>query len=275
MTRDLESRLRAALHDHADEVTPARLTRTLDDAVRDDPHTGPRGRRPGQSWLVAAAAAVVVAAGASGIVLATRQSSPSPQPVATVTVTPPVPTSAPVPTPAPSVTTSAAPGTVAAHEEPRSAIPWAQVGPGWSAASWATSSQATSATLYLVSPSGTRYTIGAIPQTVGVDDITSDGRRILTGSNDPNAVLEWDVAAGTSRTIPLSQQGVTYTKPDGKALLTTDLVGTGTRTERRGLDGSVQLMFPADTGLARMTPDGLGLVVGTTSGLAVYGNATG
>ena len=40
MTRDLESRLRAALHDHADEVTPARLTRTLDDAVRDDPHTG-------------------------------------------------------------------------------------------------------------------------------------------------------------------------------------------------------------------------------------------
>src|SRR6478735_8151123 len=100
MTRDLESRLRAALHDHADEVTPARLTRTLDDAVRDDPHTGPRGRRPGQSWLVAVAA--------SGIVLATRQSSPSPQPVATVTVTPPVPTSALVPTPAPSVSTSAA-----------------------------------------------------------------------------------------------------------------------------------------------------------------------
>src|SRR6185436_10586161 len=103
MTRDLESRLRAALHDHADEVTPARLTRTLDDAVRDDPHTGARGRRPGQSWLVAAAAAVVVSVGASGIVLATRQSSPSPQPVATVTVAPPAPTSAPAParTPAP------------------------------------------------------------------------------------------------------------------------------------------------------------------------------
>ena len=275
MTRDLESRLRAALHDHADGVTPARLTRTLDDAVRDDPHTGALGRRPGQSWLVAAAAAVVVAAGASGIVLATRQSSPSPQPVATVTVTP-APTSAPAPapTPSPSVTTSAAPGAAAPHEEPRGAIPWAQVGPGWSAASWATSSQAPSATLYLVSPSGTRYAIGAIPQT-GVYDITPDGRRILTGSNDPNAVLEWDVAAGTSRSIPLGQQGATYTKPDGKALFTTDLVGTGTRMERRGLDGSVQLTFPAETGLARMTPDGLDLVAGTTSGLAVYGNATG
>ena len=33
MTRDLESRLRAALHDHADEVTPARLTRTLEERL--------------------------------------------------------------------------------------------------------------------------------------------------------------------------------------------------------------------------------------------------
>jgi hypothetical protein len=49
----------------------------------------------------------------------------------------------------------AGPGMVvtAPTEQPRSAIPWGQVGPGWSAASWATSAQATTATLYLVSPS--------------------------------------------------------------------------------------------------------------------------
>jgi hypothetical protein len=88
-------------------------------------------------------------------------------------------------------------------------------------------------------------------------------------------MLEWDVAAATSRTIALGHEGATYTKPDGKALLTTDTGSSVTRTQRRGLDGSVQLTFPAGTGLARMTPDGLDLVAGTTSGLSVYGNATG
>ena len=101
------------------------------------------------------------------------------------------------------------------------------------------------------------------------------GRRILTGSSDPSAILEWDVAAGTSRSITLGQQGATYTKPDGKALLTTDTSGGTMRVQRRGLDGSVQVTYPADTGLARMSPDGLDLVAGTTTGLAVYGNATG
>ncbi len=269
MTSDLESRLRAALNDQADEVSPATLTRTLDDVLRDDPDGRARRRGAGQSWLVAAAAAVVVAAGASGIALATRQGTPSPEPVATVTVSP-----APTPDPTPSAAASVAPGTVAAHEESRGAIPWAQVGPGWSASSWATSAQATSATLYLVSPGGTRYAVGTMPP-VGIYDITSDGRRILTGSSDPSSMLEWDVAAGTSRTIALGQQGATYTKPDGKALLTTDMGSRVTRTQRRGLDGSVQLSLPAGTGLARMTPDGLDLVAGTTSGLAVYGNATG
>ena len=275
MTDDLETRLRAALRDQADDVTESRLTRTVHDLPA-DVGSGGRRRRPGQSWLVAAAAAVVVAAGATGIVLSTRQATPTPEPVATVTVTPaPGPTSAPTSVPTPSGVVSPAPGTVTPREEPRSAIPWSQVGPGWSAASWATSAQASSATLYLVSPSGTRYAIGAIPPT-GVYDITADGRRVLTGSNDPDAILEWDVPAGTSRTIALGQPGgATYTKPDGKGLLTAQTSGRTMRMQRRGLDGSLQLTFPDDTGVASMSPDGLDLVAGTTAGLAVYGNATG
>jgi TolB protein len=201
---------------------------------------------------------VLVAAGATGIVLVTRHTGAGTDPVARVTVT-------------------ATPGAggVGPKEQPRSAIPWGQVGPGWSAASWSSSTEATSATLFLLSPTGSRYVIVTMPN-AGVYDITPDGRRILTAAPEPTSVLEWDVAAGTSRTIALGQTGgATYTRPDGKALLTTETSGGTTRTQRRALDGSVQVTFPADTGVASMTPDGLSLVAGTTTGLAVYGNATG
>ena len=256
MTDDLETRLRAALRARSEEITPDQLTRTLD-LPHTDAAPAHRSRR-GSSWLVAAAAAVVVAAGATGIVLATRPSAPTPEPVASVTVT-----STPTPSP------------TGAREQPRSAIPWGQVGAGWSAAAWATSRDATTATLYLVSPAGTRYAVGAMPN-VAVYDITRDGRRILTGSSDPNAVLQWDVAAGASQSIPLGEPGgAAYTKPDGQALLTVDNSGPAPRLQRRALDGSVTMTYPDGTGLARQSPDGQFVVTGTTTGLSVYGNATG
>ena len=236
--------------------------------VSDDP-ADPTGRRR-RSWLAALAAAVLVAAGATGIVLLTRHTGAGNDPVAQVTVTA-------TPSVSPTSGATAGPGVVVLGptEQPRSAIPWGQVGPGWSAASWSSSTEATSATLFLLSPTGSRYVIGTMPN-AAVYDITPDGRRVLTAAPEPTSVLEWDVAAGTSRTIALGQPGgATYTRPDGKALLTTNTVGGTTRTQRRALDGSVQVTFPADTGIASMTPDGLSLVAGTTSGLAVYGNATG
>ena len=194
MTDDLETRLRAALHNHADEVSENRLTRTVDDAIPGV--AGPGGRRTGHAWLAAAAAAVVGGGGATGIVLATRPNAPAPEPVATVTVTPtPAPTSPPTSPPTPSAVSSAAPGTIAPREEPRSAIPWGQVGPGWSAASWATSAQATTATLYLVSrpgratpsaPSPRRSGLTTSPPTV---DGSSPGRatraRSSSGTSPP------------------------------------------------------------------------------------------
>ena len=255
MTDDLETRLRQALHERADTVTPDRLTRTLD-LTDGAPATRPRAYRGGRgpSWLVAASAAVVVAAGATGIVLATRPGPATPEASTTVTVT--------------SAPTTGAP-------EQRTGIPWAEVGPGWSAAAWATSREATTATLYLVSPTGARSAVGTMPRTA-VYDISRDGRRILTGSSDPDAVLEWDVAAGTSRSIPLGQPGgATYTRPDGQALLTVDSTGPSPRLQRRSLDGGLTLTYPDGTGLAQQTPDGQLVVAGTTTGLAVYGNATG
>ena len=269
MTPDPESRLRAALHDQADEVSPARLTRTLDDALRHDAHAGARRRRPGQSWLVAAAAAVVVAAGASGIVLATRQGTPSPQPVATVTVTP-TPR-----TPTPSAATSVAPGTVAAHEEPRSAIPWAQVGPGWSAASWATSTQATVGDPLPRQPGrdalrrrddapGAGSTTSR-PTVAGSSPARATPRRSSSGTSPPGRRARSPSASRgrptRSRTARPSSRPTRAAAPRGRSAAAST--------------GRSSVTFPADTGLARMTPDGLDLVAGTTSGLAVYGNATG
>ncbi|HEU5000125.1 MAG TPA: hypothetical protein VFT68_14385 [Lapillicoccus sp.] len=255
MTDDLETQLRQALHDRADAVRTEHLTRTLNLSAdeREPGQVAYRSRR-GPSWLLAAAAAVVVAAGATGIVVATRPGPATPEPSTTVTVTATPTTGAP---------------------QQRNGIPWAEVGPGWSAAAWAASRDATTATLYLLSPSGARYPVGTMPRTA-VYDITRDGRRILTGSTDPDAVLEWDVATGTSRSIPLGEPGgATYTKPDGQALLTVDDAGPTPRLQRRTLAGAVTLTYPDGTGLAQQTPDGHLVVGGSATGLAVYGNATG
>ena len=95
----------------------------------DDP-ADPTGRRR-RSWLGALAAAVLVAAGATGIVLLTRHTGAGTDPVAQVTVTA-------TPSVSPTSGGTAGPGVVVLGptEQPRSAIPWGQVGPGWSAASW-------------------------------------------------------------------------------------------------------------------------------------------
>ena len=238
-------------------------------SVASDGPADPTGRRR-RSWLAALAAAVLVAAGASGIVLLTRHTGAGTDPVAQVTVTA-------TPSVSPTSGGTAAPGVVVLGptEQPRSAIPWGQVGPGWSAASWSSSTEATSATLFLLSPTGSRYVIG--------DD--AECRRLrhhVRRSPSSHCRPRADVGTGVGR----RRRDVTHDRP--RPARRRDLHPTGrqgpahhrpsaarTRTQRRALDGSVQVTFPADTGIASMTPDGLSLVAGTTSGLAVYGNATG
>jgi len=91
--------------------------------VPDDP-ANPSGRRR-RSWPAPLAAAVLVAAGATGIVLLTRDAGASTDPVAHVTGTA-------SPGVSPTSGVGAGPGMVvtAPTEQPRSAIPWGQVGPG-------------------------------------------------------------------------------------------------------------------------------------------------
>ncbi len=277
---DRERRLRGALGQRASEVREDDLTRSFDELQRSAREAG---RGPRRSWMGAAAAAVVIAAAAVGIGVVSRHGDVTPAPVATQIVTvSPDPTGTPPASaqPTPNGTRGAtASGPIAAQEQPRSSIPWPQVGPGWVAAVWGSSRAAQTGTLYLVSPTATRYAIASIPTNVALLDVSPDGRRALTQSPDASrAVSEWDLTSGTSRVVPQVSGIVRYSKPTAKALLdSVDTSGDSLQghLERRGLDGSLQLTFLVGSAAGIETPDGLFVVAHSKAGLAVWGNATG
>lgn len=97
------------------------------------------------------------------------------------------------------------------------------------------------------------------------------------------SLLEWDVATGSSRTVPLpvtATQDIRYTEPSGAALLVQTAASNNVVTlERRSLDGSLQLSYGAlgaghqDWGIPFVsTPDGRNLVIMTPAGLSVVSN---
>lgn len=289
-----ERRLRDALHARADEVTVRDLERSWTDVVNESERPGGSGdpvdlfgagrgahRRRGVPMAAAAAvAAAVIVVGGLAVAGLHRGATTTPRPAGRSLEA----------TPVPGVTPS---------ERSRGEIPWATVGQGWTAATWATGAAATDrTTLYLVSPSGIRYAAAEVAPRTTVLDTSPDGRRILTTVPDtasatapqPPSVSEWDVAQGTSRAIPLAADAapfttsVRYTKPSGHAILI-EYVQAVTQQpviERRGLDGTLQLRYPAIKGLRTFlgssplaTPDGLDFVVSTQSGMALVGNAQG
>ncbi|MGI8718617.1 MAG: hypothetical protein ACR2JN_12380 [Lapillicoccus sp.] len=177
------------------------------------------------------------------------------------------------------------PGPASVREAPRAEIPWAQVGPGWTAAVWSAGAGPSSAgMLYLVGPSGTRYAVGQVGAGTQVADITADGRRILTTysvDGTVDSVGDWDVAAGSVRNVPLIPAKTTaahYTKPSAQALLLYVADGAPSHLERRGFDGSLQLRYPDVPGSYEgllVTADGRDLVLETSTGMVVVGNAQG
>lgn len=283
---DVEDRLREALRARAEDVTHGDLTRSFDEISSMRPTSaGSRG-----AWVGAAAAAVVVAAAATGIAVVARHDDGGiAGPVATQTVTAaPAPTGSPTPlvqsTIQPLPNASAGTGGLttsppfAAREEPRSTIPWAQVGPGWTAATWsptrpAGSGAPTPATLFLVSPSGARYAVGQVDTWTTVEDVSPDGRRILVSSS--TFITEWDVARGAVShrfsVAPRLVVSAKYTRPTGQAVLVSsnDAASFNQPLERRTLDGVVQQVYPGFLDAPIISADGLTLV----SGLNVFDNA--
>ena len=185
-------------------------------------------------------------------------------------------------------------------EAPIEAIPWSQVGPGWMLASWSpvighrpgetpdpnepTSEEAT-ATLYLIDPAGNRYPITTFPagSTFRMVDWARDGSHALLYAHRPGVlsggtVISVDLHNGQQSTFPVVDDGpIGYARSDGTAVL----IGHGRYSdspaslERVDLTGKRELTYPVGNdykGGALLTPDGMQVVLGTTTGLSVMGN---
>jgi TolB protein len=184
-------------------------------------------------------------------------------------------------------------------EAPLAAVPWSQVGPGWTLAMWSPAPglrpgetpppgsptyQTAETTLYLVDPVGGRYPITTFPppgegSSPRLVDWSGDGTRALftLQQKHDTVITEVDLRSGTktSFTVEGSEPSPRYTRPDGKAVLLNQSKAPRTRSlERVDLAGNHQLTYPVapDFEGYLSTLDGTRLVVGTASGLALMGN---
>jgi len=200
------------------------------------------------------------------------------------------------------------------QQSSRHHVPWSSIGARWSLAVWNANtavsewqSQKTPGnvahprrTLFLVTPTGGRYSIADLTHTSAtlVDWSSSSDRALLenipvcpaTGSCPvlPQAVLttmNLKTAATTSTfTFPASQtvflQSITFTKPQGRALLVDTQTNDHQQLTRYSLSGAVQQVYPISfssvgkyTGSQLSSPDGKTLVLGTAHGVAVVSNS--
>jgi hypothetical protein len=265
------------------------------------------------------AAALVVVALAVSIPLGLTQSSHPGKRVVTTAPTPtvcsvdctPTTTSVTSTSTAPTETTAApaAPLLARGKEAPRSAIPWTQVGPGWTLAVWSPSPstqpgddapdpQANAAqTLFLTNPIGGRYVEASLPAGTpqNLVDWSASGRVALLSTKDPTPVgsvsaadlLVLDLVGGKTSTSHITgisgQDDVGLTRPSGRAILANQVPASSQSGDaslvRLGLDGAHQLTFPATfaqvgsyVGSWLSASDGTRLALGASAGIALVGN---
>lgn len=193
------------------------------------------------------------------------------------------------------------PKPMAAHgvEAPLGAVPWSQVGPGWTLGVWSPAPglrpgetpppgsptwQTSTTTLYLVDPAGGRYPITTFPPpgdgpSPRLVDWSGDGTRALfsTDEKGQTVLTEVDLRSGKKTSFTVDRTDVTprYTRPDGKAVLLYKWRGSQPGSlERVDLAGNHQLTYPVGQDFEGYlsTPDGTRLVLGTATGLALMGN---
>jgi hypothetical protein len=216
---------------------------------------------------------------------------------------PPADTSGAAPTTAAGPTTKAAPKSARGDESAIDTIPWDDVGPGWTLATWTMDpyvpgnppatdqpTDETDTTLYLVGPSGDRYPIttfpshgdGYGPQLV---DWSGDGERALLNdrSVQPPTTIIVDLHTGEQTVVPITADDrfdPRFTLPSGEALLLTHDNGSQPPTlERVDMDGQRELLYPTDklgspfAGYFLSTPDGTQLALAIDAGgVVVIGN---
>ncbi|HXP22334.1 MAG TPA: hypothetical protein VN840_22040 [Streptosporangiaceae bacterium] len=176
----------------------------------------------------------------------------------------------------------------------RSAVPWRQVGPGWTLAEYSASTvpmasprRTGATTLYLISPEGGRYRLyqwpaAAVSQVPGLVDWSGDGTRALLvrqgPDNAPWLVEQITLATGKVSTfrLPWYATLLGYTKPSGLNVLVSIGPNELTRIARYNLRGQRQVVLASGDNLSAIqSPDGTTLAVSGTTGLVLVSNAGG
>jgi len=181
-----------------------------------------------------------------------------------------------------------------------SAIPWGHLGPGWLLAMWNRNRGTAPGThargnvanpinsLFLVDPAGGRYLIARYAtQNQVLSGWSGDGRRALLVSTAASTHLtEIDLSTGLiadTFVLPTSNsvffEAVSYTRPQGLALLITTQTNNAQLLQRFSLAGSLQRTYPnrfsavgTFAGSVLSSPDGLQLALGTSKGVALVDN---
>jgi len=285
--RPVEARLRELFEDRASEVTDDTLVRRHPDPTHTVvPLAARRDNRRNRLLVLAAAAVAFVLAGVSWIVIANRQGIPANPPV-TVTSAAPAPSSQGSPeattTPEPSVSATPTPtATPTSHipgDYPRTAIPWSEVGAGWSYVNFIGGQGSTSSALALVSPWGARYSVGRTRRAWSTPPVT-DGRSCWARSrgvghrrDDGNQAHDQCPERGSGLAA--------LTRPSGQAVLLVD-PGAGTPNRLRKINAqtaSTQFSMNTDAESVQSSPDGKYIVAhrssSPTGSVLILGNATG
>lgn len=179
-------------------------------------------------------------------------------------------------------------GSLAAGQTgPRSAVPWARVGPGWVLAQYwpgrfegMAKPVAAAATLYLIDPAGGRYRLYRWPVTRNppfLTDWSGDKTRALVSTG--RAVQQVVLATGQDSQVrlPGRAQVIGYTRPDGQGLLGWRLARSGARLSRYSLTGRLATVLAAGryASTAVYSPTGSTLAVAAYRGIEVVSNRGG
>jgi hypothetical protein len=261
---------------------------------RDDIDKGARsGRR--LTRTAAGASALLVLAGAG--VAACGTGTPSSSGGFTTTTAPTSgDTTAPSTTSSSTTTTAPpAPPLSRGQQGAGSAIPWSEVGAGWSLALWSSSASAQQDTVFVVDPGGGRYAAASIPAAnyPEIADWSGDKQRVLIASatagtsGEGTTITDLDLATGaTVGSFNVANAGIisdiSFTRPDGLAIVAASYGPHGGAADwtRYSPTGKVELAFPSTfpkvgsaNANALYTPDGDDIVIGAAHGLAVVENS--
>ena len=255
-------RLAEALHRRTAGVTAGGLRGSWSDVLAADARRTVRRRR---GWRTVGAVAVSIAAvAAAATLVGSRAGEVTPEPA---------PTTAATSSPATEALSSPA---LAPGEKPRSAVPWDEVTAGWVVIAAAAPPTAVTTTLLLVSPAGTRYALGTAPDSIVVQDVSPDGRRLLLAVG--SQASEWDLVAGTSRPLGVSYGWKTMryagAADRGYLVIWTD-PGSAVRMDHWGLDGRLVAEYPLTLPPTAGSPGTPGVVVDPSGRQAVVATLEG